>query len=219
MTPRNRPTIVGEMLSRRVSAIIRTDDAEVAADAIRAAVAGGFRMVEFTLTVPGAERLIEQFAGDGRLLVGAGTVLRTDQARRAVEAGAAFLVSPICDPEIIAAAHGLNVPCIPGTFTPTEMMTAHRAGADFVKLFPAPPGEVAEFVRAVRGPLPFLRLFPTAGVTADSLVEVLRAGAAGVGFVRALFDPRDLADRNWAGIEARAARIIERLREAPPIKA
>jgi 2-dehydro-3-deoxyphosphogluconate aldolase/(4S)-4-hydroxy-2-oxoglutarate aldolase len=94
------------------------------------------------------------------------------------------------------------------------MMHAHRLGADFVKLFPA-PANVADYVRAVLGPLPQLRIFPTAGVTLDSFVEVLRAGAAGVGFVRSLFDPEDLARRDFKSIERRAAQIVERLRSIP----
>ncbi|HEY3243348.1 MAG TPA: bifunctional 4-hydroxy-2-oxoglutarate aldolase/2-dehydro-3-deoxy-phosphogluconate aldolase [Phycisphaerae bacterium] len=210
----SRESIVEEIQRRRISAIIRSDDENVAADAMRAAIGGGFRMVEFTLTTPGALRLIGEFARDPQLLVGAGTVLTVDQARRAIAAGARFVVSPICDPQIIAAAHELGAVSIPGTFTPTEMMHAHRLGADFVKLFPA-PANVADYVRAVLGPLPQLRIFPTAGVTLDSFVEVLRAGAAGVGFVRSLFDPEDLARRDFKSIERRAAQIVERLRSIP----
>jgi Entner-Doudoroff aldolase len=210
MHDQKRIATAAEIGRQRVSAIIRTQDERLAADAMWAAVQGGFRMVEFTLTTPGALRLLAEFSRNTELLVGAGTVLSVDQTRAAFEAGARFIVSPICDPAVIAAARELGAASMPGTFTPTEMVAAQRHGADFVKLFPA-PANVAEYIRAVLGPLPHLRIFPTAGVHADNFIEVLRAGAAGVGFVRSLFDPEDLARRDFAAIERRAAEICRRL--------
>ncbi|MFQ5414691.1 MAG: bifunctional 4-hydroxy-2-oxoglutarate aldolase/2-dehydro-3-deoxy-phosphogluconate aldolase [Phycisphaerae bacterium] len=200
--------------ARRVSAIIRTDDATLAADAMTAAVDGGFRVVEFTLTTPAAIDLIARFAQRDDLLVGAGTVLSPDHARDAARAGARFLVSPVCDPDVIREAARLGVVSIPGTFTPTEMLTADRSGADILKVFPS-PGDVAGHVRAVLGPLPHLRLFPTAGVTIDNFLDVLRAGAFGVGFVRPLFDPQDMARRNLEAIRQRAKQIFTRLADLP----
>ncbi len=181
---------------------------------MQAAIDGGFRMVEFTLTTPGALELIAEFSRRSDLLVGAGTVLTVEQARQAVSAGAAFLVSPVCDPAVIAAANELHVVSIPGTFTPTEMLAADQAGADFVKLFPA-PAHVADYVSAVLGPLPHLRIFPTAGVTADNFGDVLRAGAAGVGFVKSLFDPDAMRRRDVHAIRSRAEAIIGRLAGVP----
>lgn len=206
-----RQEIIKLIEQRRVSAIIRADDARLAADAMSAAVAGGFRMVEFTLTTPGALELVAQFSKKPDVIVGAGTVLDPAQAREAVAAGARFIVSPVTDSAVIAEAARLDVVSIPGAFTPTEMLAAHRFGADIIKLFPA-PGNVRDFIVAVRGPLPNLRIFPTAGVDAENMVEVLRAGAFGVGFVRALFDPADMAAGNIASIERRAADIIRRLK-------
>jgi len=191
----------------RVSAIIRTQDRQLAHDAMRAAVDGGFRLVEFTLTTPGAFDLIADFAAQGGLVVGAGTVMTTELARQAVEAGATFLVSPIVDEAVIAEAVRLDVPVIPGAATPTEMETAHRLGADLIKVFPAPAGGVG-FIEAIRGPLPHLKLFPTAGVTPDNLAEYFRAGCYGAGFVRSLFDPGDLARRDFDTVRGRAARIV-----------
>lgn len=208
----NREQVISDIQRLRISAIIRTQDQQLARDAMNAAVAGGFRIIEFTLTTPNAPDLIAEFSENRELLVGAGTVLTTDQARQAVQAGARFLVSPVCDPEVIAEAGSLDVACIPGTFTATEMITAHRAGADFVKLFPAPV-DVASYVSSILGPLPELRIFPTAGVSADNVVKVLRAGAAGVGFVKALFDPECMRAKNFKAIEHRAVEITGRLRE------
>ena len=210
MSQGGRKNVLAEIARRRVGAIIRTDDQELASEAMKAVVAGGFRMVEFTLTTPSALRLISEFSGNPDLLVGAGTVMSPRDAREAANAGASFLVSPVCDPEVIAETKALDVVSIPGTFTPSEMMTAHSCGADLVKLFPS-PGNVAEYVTAILGPLPFLRIFPTDGVTPENFIEILSAGAAGVGFVRSLFDPADLSAGDFAAIERRAADIVERL--------
>ena len=211
MSQGGKKNVLAEIERRRVSAIIRTDDPGLASDAMKAAVAGGLRMVEFTLTTPDALRLISEFSSDPDLLVGAGTVMSRREAREAVNAGARFLVSPVCDPEVVTEAQALDVVSIPGTFTPSEMVTAHRCGADLVKLFPS-PGDVAEYVTSILGPLPFLRIFPTAGVTPENFIEILGAGASGVGFVRSLFDPAELSAGDFAAIERRAANIVQRLR-------
>jgi Entner-Doudoroff aldolase len=205
-----RQRVAAKIEYERVSAIIRTTDQGLARDAVQAAVEGGFKLVEFTLTTPGALELVAEFSQQQELTVGAGTVMFPEMAGEAVAAGASFLVSPNCDPKVVAEAAALDVVSIPGAYTPTEMETAHRCGADFVKLFPAPAGG-ADFVRAVRAPLPHLRIFPTAGVTPDNFIEYLEAGCAGVGFVHTLFEPADLSGGNFAAIRNRAAGITRRL--------
>ncbi len=211
MNRTRREQIASVIVENKLSAIVRTQDESLAREAMDAAVAGGFRLVEFTLTTPNAFGLIASFRENTELTVGAGTVMSAEQARQAVEAGAQFLVSPICDPEVLAAAASLDVPMIPGASTPTEMERAHRLGADFVKLFPAPAGGVS-FVRAVRGPQPHLRIFPTAGVDPDNFIEFLEAGCAGAGFVASLFTPDDMANRRFDLIEQRAEVIFKKLR-------
>lgn len=212
MVQTRRQETAAAIKQERISAIIRTNDQGIAGEAMRAAVDGGFRMIEFTLTTPGAMELIAEFSRRTDLLVGAGTVLTVEQARKSVAAGARFLVSPICDPIIVAEAAALDAVSIPGAFTPTEMQTAHRLGADFVKVFPAPAGGAA-FIEALRGPLPHLQLFPTAGVTIENFVEFLNAGCVGVGFVRPLFELSDLVRRDFAAIRQRAVEITRRLAE------
>ena len=205
-----REHIKSELLERKISAIIRTDDHKVAEQAMQAAVDGGFRVVEFTLTTPGSLNLITQFRENDDLIVGAGTVMSPTIVQQAVEAGAQFLVSPVCSVDVIQTAEKLDVVSIPGTFTATEMETAHRAGADFVKLFPA-PANVAEYIRFILAPLPYLKIFPTSGVNLDNMLDVLQAGAAGTGFVRPLFDPEMIRNKNYDGIRQRAEAIVERL--------
>ena len=196
----------------RTSAILRTDDPEVIRPAMDAAIAGGFRIIEFTLTCPDAFDHIAAYAGRDEIIVGAGTVLTIDDARRAVEAGARCLVSPVMDPAVIQEAHRLQVAIMPGCFTATEMMAAHRAGAHLCKLFPGPgPGREAGpmYVRSILAPLPFLRIVPTNGVTLENARGYLEAGALAVGFTTALFDPVDLAAHRFDSIERRARALLD----------
>jgi len=204
----SRKEIRDGLLARKISAIVRTDDQSVAEQAMAAAVEGGFSVIEFTLNTPGALELITQFRSmDESLLVGAGTVMTPQAAKEAVNAGAQFIVSPVCDSAVIREAGEMGVVSIPGTQTPTEMQHAHETGADFVKLFPAPPN-VAEYIRYVLGPQPHLKIFPTSGVNLDNMLEVLEAGAAGVGFVGPLFDPQSMRNRNFDDIRERAEKIV-----------
>lgn len=203
--------LVATLRRERVSAILRTDDQPTAARAMATAVGAGFRVIEFTLTTPGAYDLIAEFSNREGVVVGAGTVLEVDQARRAVDAGARFLVSPVVDEAVIGAARALRVAAMPGAHTPTEMLRAHHAGAELVKLFPAPAGGPV-WLRSVLGPLPFLKVVPTNGVDAENLGEWLAAGAWAAGFVATLFDPADLAAGRWERVEANARKILERAR-------
>lgn len=197
----------------RASAILRTDDPQRAAKAMDAAIRGGFRVVEFTLTIPGVYDLIREFSAREGLTVGAGTVLTVEQARDAVRAGARFLVSPVIDEEVIAAAHALDVVAMPGCHTPTELHRAARAGAQLQKLFPAPAGGPG-WLRSVMGPLPMLNVVPTNGIDAGNIKEWFDAGAVGAGFVAPLF-PRDvvLAD-DFDEVESRARTLLGAVAEA-----
>ncbi len=172
-----------------------------------AAVRGGFRICEFTLTTPGAMSLIREFAAKPGLVIGAGTVLTREQARQAAGEGAVFLVSPVVDGDVIDEATRLGVAMIPGCATPTEMLRAHRAGAVFQKLFPAPASGPA-WVAQTLAPLPFLRIIPTSGVTLENAASYLRAGAFAVGFVNSLFDPADIAAEGWDLIEERSRKML-----------
>jgi 2-dehydro-3-deoxyphosphogluconate aldolase/(4S)-4-hydroxy-2-oxoglutarate aldolase len=208
------PTEFVEQFGRiRVCATLRTDDQRKAAEAMSAALRGGFTIVEFTLTIPGAYELISEFSRRDGVIVGAGTVLEVEQARRAVSAGARFLVSPVVDEAVIAAAGALEVAAMPGTHTPTEMLRAHRAGAQLCKLFPAPAGGPA-WLRSVMGPLPFLKVVPTNGIDLDNMEQWFAAGAWAGGFVASLFG-NDVGTANWHAIEARARAIVERASALP----
>ena len=198
--------------AQRASAILRTADQNAAREAMNAAVRGGFRIVEFTLSIPGTFELVEEFAAQDGLVVGVGTVLTTEDAEGAVRAGAKFLVSPVVDEAVIEKAASLGVAMMPGCSTPTEMLRAHRAGASLQKLFPG-QGIGPAWVKQTLGPLPFLNIVPTSGVSLENAVDYLRAGAVAVGYVNTLFDAEDIAAERWKAIEDRAAQMLQAVRE------
>jgi len=202
------PEAFVKLLGRdKASAILRTNDQENAARAMDAAIRGGFRIIEFTLSIPGVFELVQDYARRPDLVVGTGTVMTAEEARQSVEAGAQFLVSPVVDEEVIQAAGELGVACMPGTHTPTEMLRAHRAGAQLCKLFPSPHGG-PDWVRAVLGPMPWLKIVPTNGVDEHNAGAWIAAGAWAVGFVAPLFVAADIAAGRWDVIEERAARCL-----------
>jgi len=198
---------VSFLRQQRASAILRTSIPDAVGPAMEAAVRGGFRVVEFTLTTPDALGWIERFSARDDLVVGAGTVLDAAGVDDAVRAGARFIVSPVVDPEVIERGVELGVAVMPGTHTPTEMLRAWRAGALLQKVFPAPAGGPA-YARACLGPMPFLKLVPTSGVDRDNASQWLAAGAWAVGFVAPLFDAADLAAGRFDVIERRARELL-----------
>lgn len=200
--------------SQRASAILRTDDQGTARRAMHAAIEGGFRVCEFTLTVPGALDLIAEFSKIDGVVVGAGTVLTPEEALAAYDAGASFLVSPVVDEHVIDQAAGLDLAMMPGCATPTEMLRAWRAGAPLQKLFPA-PGTGPAWVAQTLGPMPFLRIVPTSGVTLENVRAYMDAGAYAVGFVNSLFDPADLRAGRFDAVRDRAALMLAAARGTP----
>jgi 2-dehydro-3-deoxyphosphogluconate aldolase/(4S)-4-hydroxy-2-oxoglutarate aldolase len=198
-----------------VVAVIRLQDPTRLRGVIDALAAGGIRALEVTMTVPGAIQLIADIAPSlpEGFLIGAGTVLDADTARRAIDAGAQFVVSPIFRPAVIDEAHRVDRPAMPGCFSPTEIQHAWEAGADIVKVFPA-TSLGPSFFRDVRGPLPHLKLMPTGGVSVENADEWIRAGAVAVGVGSALLDPRAISAGDYASITEKAKRILANVEDA-----
>src|SRR5207244_10771960 len=171
------------------------------------------RVVEITYSFADAARAIAKLAERNELLIGAGTILNREQVREAVEAGARFLVSPCVLPEVIDAAHELQVAIIPGAFTPTEIYTAYSLGADIVKIFPAVHFR-PEYLRAVRGPLPHIPIMPTSGVDASNFAEWFGAGAVAVGAVSSVLDPVLIRNGEWNELTKRAREFMNAVRAA-----
>jgi 2-dehydro-3-deoxyphosphogluconate aldolase/(4S)-4-hydroxy-2-oxoglutarate aldolase len=202
---RARQRTVDQLVALGAVAVVRLPDARLVREAVQALHAGGVRAIARPMTTPGALGVISQLArcmGDD-LPVGAGSVLGADAARRAVDAGAEYVVSPVFRRAVVDEAHRLGVPAMPGAFTPTEILDAHEAGADVVKVFPA-DALGPSFIKGVLGPMPFLRLMPTGGVTPDNVGTWLRAGAAAVGLGSALVDPALVAAGDFGTLRERA---------------
>ena len=175
---------------------------------VAAAARGGLKNLEITMDTPDAPaliRLARRLAG-GAMNVGAGTVLVPEDLRAALDAGAMFIVTPVVVPEVIARCRQERVPVIPGAFSPTEIHTAWRLGADLVKVFPADQLGPA-YIRNVKAPLPNVRLVPTGGVTVETIAEYRRAGADGFGVGSPLFAKEKVAGRDWTWVEAQARRF------------
>jgi 2-dehydro-3-deoxyphosphogluconate aldolase/(4S)-4-hydroxy-2-oxoglutarate aldolase len=196
-------------------AVVRLHSTESAIRVADALHAGGVTALEITVTVPDAFAVIAAITkrfGD-EVCVGVGTVLDVETVRGAVAAGAQYVVSPVFRPAVIAESHRLGRPAMPGAITPTEMLTAHEAGADVVKIFPADtfgPG----YLKSVLAPMPFLRLMPTGGVTPDNVGEWIAAGAVAVGLGGALVDAKLVAVGDWDAITSRARRVADGVAEA-----
>ena len=215
VTPSRRAAVTAQIEALGVVAVIRLKDPAKLQASVDAMAEGGVRALEVTMTVPGAVDLIRGLARalPPGFLLGAGTVTDAPTARAVIDAGASFVVGPVFRPDVIAACHERDVPVMPGCFSPTEILAAHEAGADIVKLFPATllgP----QFVKDVRAPLPQVKLMPTGGVTLDNAGDWIRAGAVAVGLGSALLDAGAIAGGRFDVITANARRVVENVATA-----
>jgi 2-dehydro-3-deoxyphosphogluconate aldolase/(4S)-4-hydroxy-2-oxoglutarate aldolase len=162
--------------------VLRAKNPKQAHAVVEAMIAGGVTIVEVTMTVPNAVDLLRELKREHpTLLLGSGTVTTAKEAEETIEAGAEFVVSPSFHPEVIAATKAAGKRSIPGALTPTEVITAHRAGADYVKIFPCSAMGGASYLKSLLAPFPFLKLIPTGGVTLKTAEDFLRAGARALG--------------------------------------
>ena len=165
--------LAGPLSGTRVVPVLTVPSATMAGPLAEALAEGGLRCAEVTLRTPDAEHVLETMAAHGGLTVGAGTVLTPEQARRAVAAGAAFLVSPGFDAELVEVCRDLDTPIIPGVATATEVMRALKAGVETVKLFPAEQLGGLAMLKALAAPFPEVRFMPTGGIRADQAAAYL----------------------------------------------
>jgi 2-dehydro-3-deoxyphosphogluconate aldolase / (4S)-4-hydroxy-2-oxoglutarate aldolase len=212
---RARAQIVGSIEEAGIVAVIRLTEPDKLRPVVDAIAEGGIRVLEITMTVPGAVDLIRQLA---RVLpkgftLGAGTVLDSATAIRVTDAGAQFVVSPVFRTGIIDSCHERGVAVMPGCFTPTEILGAWDAGADIVKVFPA-TALGPTFFKDIRGPLPHVKLMPTGGVSLDNAGDWIHAGAVAVGVGTALLDTKAIATGNYPVLRSNAERIVANVRSA-----
>jgi len=190
--------------------VLRASSAQEAITIADAIMAGGVNILEVTMTVPGAIRVIEQLANHhgAKLLLGAGTVLDPETARNCILAGAQFIVSPALDLRTIELCRRYSVPIIPGALTPTEIVAAWQAGADVVKVFPCSALGGAKYLKALQGPLPQIQLIPTGGVSLATAEEFLAAGAFALGVGGDLVDAKAAREGRTSVITENAQKYI-----------
>ena len=201
------------LLETKVVAVIRVDSSAHLLEAAAALHKGGVRALEITMTSPGALEAIKEANEklDSDVVIGVGSVLDPETARAAILAGAKFVVGPVLNLDLIKMCQRYSIPCVPGAFTPTEILQAWDAGADFVKIFPATKLGPS-FIKDVKGPLPQVRLTPTGGINLDNAAEFIKAGASFVGVGGSLVKKELIAEKRWDELSALAGQFIERVK-------
>ena len=204
------------MLEIGIVPIIRVNSAEAAIKSIEAVYEGGIRSAEITMTTPGALKALEKLAdafGD-KMILGAGTVLDPETARATILAGAQFLVTPALKVATIEMARRYSVVICPGALTPTEILTAWEAGADFVKVFPCANVGGAKYIKAVKAPLPHVLMIPTGGVNLDTIGDFLQAGASAVAVGGELIDNETIKAGKYEVFTERAKQFLAAVKKA-----
>jgi len=203
-------TVIEQIRAIGIIPVVRAQSAGEALTAVDAICAGGIPILEITMTVPGAVTIINELTkrlGDDAV-IGAGTVLDAETARKCIDAGARFIVSPSLDVPTIEACRTLRVPVFPGAMTPTEVVTAWKAGADAVKVFPANAVGGAAYLKSLKAPLPQIELVPTGGVSLKNIAEYIAAGALAVGVGADLVDLAAVRNGDAASITAKAREYV-----------
>ena len=207
--------IIARLADPGIIAVVRAQKSEHVIPLSEALLAGGVIAIEITMTTPNAIAAIRdarQKLGE-RALIGVGTILEADTCRSALQAGAEFVVTPVLRPEFVPIVHAAERPIMLGAYTPTEAQTAHEAGADFIKIFPADtlgPG----YIKGIRAPLPHLRIVPTGGVDVHNVADFLKAGCAALGVGSSLVSAKILQDANWPELTRKAAEFVAAARQA-----
>jgi 2-dehydro-3-deoxyphosphogluconate aldolase / (4S)-4-hydroxy-2-oxoglutarate aldolase len=203
-----------QVLDCGIVAVVRSTDSAQLVEVVRALAEGGVTVAEITMTVPGALEVVKQVRtalGD-RVLLGAGTILDPETARAAILAGAEYIVAPTINLDVIKLCQRYDKLVMPGAFTPTEILTAWEAGADIVKVFPADVVGPA-FFKAIKGPLPQVRVMPTGGVDLTTAATFLNAGACCLGVGGQLVEPAAVAARNFGRIRELAQQYVTIVKE------
>lgn len=202
--------VLDRILSTGVVAVIRMKDTQRLKKVIEAIRLGGVKCIEITMTVPGAVGIIADLANSvpDDVLVGAGTVTDAETANKVIDAGAKFVVGPILNLEVVKLCNRRGVVIMPGCYTPTEIFTAWKAGADIIKVFPA-TSLGPKYFKDLRGPFPDLRLLPTGGVSVDNVGDWIAAGAVAVGIGSDLLDKKAIDEERYEVLTERARRMVE----------
>jgi Entner-Doudoroff aldolase len=215
----DKSTVKRKIIETGVIPVIRASSRDEAMRAVEAIRNGGIEIFEITMTVPGAVKLIETLAArfQNEALIGAGTVLNVTTARDCINAGAQFVISPALDTKTIAFCKEKEILVMPGALTPTEIVTADAAGADFVKIFPAGAMGGASYIKSLKAPLPHIEMIPTGGVSLANAADFIKAGASAVGVGAELVDLKSLREGNEKLLTEKARQYLETVAQAREI--
>jgi 2-dehydro-3-deoxyphosphogluconate aldolase/(4S)-4-hydroxy-2-oxoglutarate aldolase len=201
--------VIDRIIQERVFAVLRLKDTTRIEEITNTIIENGIKVIEITLNSGNALDAMHRVTRNcAPCLLGAGTVLGYESAAQAIEHGAKFLVSPVTDLDMLAVGNEIGITTMAGALTPTEAWQAYGAGADFVKLFPL-AGLGPNYIRAIRGPMDFIRYVPTNGVTVENVNEWFDAGAAAVGIGSSLVSDADAASGNLTIIADRVKRVMD----------
>ncbi len=205
----SRETTLKRILDGGIVAVVRAESGERLVQVVKALAQGGVTAAEITFTVPdavGVIRKVREELGDS-IVLGAGTVLDPETARAAMLAGAEYIVAPSVNLDVIRMCRRYDTVVMPGALTPTEVVSAWEAGADVVKIFPADLGGPA-YLKALRGPLPQVRMMPTGGVDLTTAEAFLKAGACCLGVGGSLVEPKAVASGDFARLRDLASQYV-----------
>ena len=207
--------IIQRLLEPGIVAIIRADSSDQLVNAAEALYEGGVTAMEVTMTTPNALQVISEVTArfGSKLLMGVGTVLDAAPARAAILAGAEFVVTPVTKPGVIQMCNRYSKPIASGAYTPTEALTAHESGSDFIKIFPADQLGPA-YIKSLLAPLPMLQIIPTGGVSVETAGDFIRAGCVALGAGSTLVSKEVLKSGDWAALSAKATAFVEAVRKA-----
>ena len=211
----SRQEVLSQILASGVVAVIRMKDPKRLSKVVDAIRAGGVKCIEITMTVPGAVDVIAEMVRSAPtdVLIGAGTVTDKSGALDVIRAGAKFVVGPALNLEILSVCKEKDVVCMPGCFSPTEILTGWNAGADVIKVFPA-TSLGPKYFKDIAGPFPHIRLMPTGGVTIENVGEWVAAGAVVVGIGSDLLDKNAIDEERYSVLTDRAERLTKNFQEA-----
>jgi 2-dehydro-3-deoxyphosphogluconate aldolase/(4S)-4-hydroxy-2-oxoglutarate aldolase len=210
----NKQEVAARIREGGVIPVIRASSHEEALAVIDAIAAGGITTIEVTMTVPNAVELIGKLSDREELLIGAGSVLDPETARECITAGARFIVSPSTNFDTILYCNETEIVVMPGALTPTEVVNAWDAGADFIKIFPADSMGGAKYLKSLKAPLPQIKLIPTGGVSQSTAADFIKAGAEAVGVGADLVDMKAIREGRAADITAAAKKFLDFVKEA-----
>ncbi len=210
----SKAEVIKRIISGGIIPVIRASSKEEALAVIEAIAAGGVTTIEITMTVTGAVDLIAELSTRDDLLIGAGSVLDEETARDCISAGARFIVSPATNFDVIVYCNEKEIVVMPGAITPTEIVNAWNAGADFVKVFPADSMGGAKYLRSLKAPLPQIKLIPTGGVNQETAADFIKAGAQAIGVGSDLVDLKALSEGRLSDISSAAKNYLKIVAEA-----